>query len=97
MAIHHLVPRWYCYTYGPSEPALRVRSGDRVVAETRDAMGLDAQGNPMPDEMKQRVPGTQLKESVPDCLLLVCVEAVPLHDFMGETLAAPTDEVTISG
>ncbi|MHB0858360.1 MAG: acetamidase/formamidase family protein [Anaerolineae bacterium] len=65
MATHRLVPQWFCYTYGPSEPALRVRSGDTVVAETRDAMGLDAQGAPLPEEMKQRFPGTHLKESNP--------------------------------
>ncbi|MBI1877614.1 MAG: acetamidase/formamidase family protein [Chloroflexi bacterium] len=65
MAIHHLEPQRYYYTFGPGEPTLRVRSGDTVVAETRDAFGYDAQRNPLPNSLKQHVPGTTLRESNP--------------------------------
>jgi acetamidase/formamidase len=65
MAHHALEPKQYNYTFGVSEPALRIESGDTITAETRDAMGQNALGDPMPEEMKQRIPGTSLKESNP--------------------------------
>ena len=61
----HLVPERYYYTFGPHVPALCIHSGDTVVAETRDAFGHDAQGNLLPDEMKEARPGTTLRESNP--------------------------------
>jgi amidase len=65
VTVHHLEQRIYHYTFGVHEPALRIHSGDTVVAETRDAFGQDAQRNPLPEEMKARVPGTTFKESNP--------------------------------
>ena len=65
MTAHYLKPKIYHYTFGVHEPALRVHSGDIVTAETRDAFGQDAQRNPLPEEMKERMPGTTLKESNP--------------------------------
>ena len=65
MTTHYLRPKVYYYTYGPAEPLAHIQSGDSVVAETRDAMGYDARRNPMPESMKQRLPGTTLKESNP--------------------------------
>lgn len=65
MTVHHLVPTIYYYTFGPNPPALRVHSGDTVIAETRDAFGQDASGAPLPETMKQQAPGTELKQSNP--------------------------------
>ncbi len=65
MATHYLQPRIYYYTFGPHEPALRIHSGDTVVAETRDPWSQDASGTPLPEEMKQHVPGSTLRESNP--------------------------------
>ena len=65
MAHHELKPRVFAYTFGPGEPELSVRSGDRVTVETRDSMGFDSARNPLPDSMKQRIAGTSLKESNP--------------------------------
>jgi amidase len=65
MAIYHLTPEIYYYTFGPHPPALRIHSGDTVVAETRDAFGYDAQRNPLPEEMKERATGATLRESNP--------------------------------
>ena len=65
MAVHHIVPEVYYYTFGPHEPAARVHSGDTVVAETRDALGFDTQRSPLPDGKKQPAPGTALQESNP--------------------------------
>ena len=65
MTTHHLQPKIYYYTFGPSEPLARIKSGDTVIAETRDAMGNDARRDPMPPAMKQRVPGATLRESNP--------------------------------
>ncbi len=65
MTTHRLVPTVYYYTYGVHEPALRVHSGDSIVAQTRDAFGNNERMEPMPENMKQRVPGTTLRESNP--------------------------------
>jgi acetamidase/formamidase len=42
-----------------------IQSGDTVIAETRDAFGLDAQRDPLPEEKKPHAPGTTLRESNP--------------------------------
>ena len=65
MATHSLTPERYYYTFATHSPALHIMSGDTVVAETRDAGGGDASGNPIPDSMKQRIDGGSLKESNP--------------------------------
>jgi len=52
--IHKLEPRIYYYTFGPNEPALIVKSGDIVVAATRDAGGFDEKMQPILEEQKQR-------------------------------------------
>ena len=65
MTTHRLQPKLYYFTFGPAEPLVRIKSGDTVVAETRDAMGHDAQRNPLPDSMKQRSDGASLCQSNP--------------------------------
>jgi hypothetical protein len=52
MATYHLEPEIYYYTYAAHRPALRVQSGDIVISETRDAFGLDAARNPLPEGRK---------------------------------------------
>ncbi len=91
MTTHHLVPQRYYYTYGPHEPALCIHSGDTVVAETRDAFGNDALGNPMPEEMKQRVPGTALRESNPAVGPIYIQEAEP-----GDLLAIEIQRIRLN-
>jgi amidase len=65
MTTYHLEPETYYYTYAVHRPALRVQSGDVVIGETRDAFGLDAARNPLPEGKKAAVPGTTLRESNP--------------------------------
>ena len=65
MSTHLLIPRIFHYTFGPHEPALCIDSGDSVIAETRDAFGLDSERNPLPEKLKHRVAGTVLRESNP--------------------------------
>lgn len=65
MTTHRLDPQMFYYTFGLNEPAARIHNGDTVVAETRDAFGLDAQGDDLPPEMAQRIEGTTLKTSNP--------------------------------
>jgi amidase len=65
MTTYHLEPEIYYYTFAAHRPALRVQSGDVIVSETRDAFGLDATRNPLPEEKKAAVPGTTLRESNP--------------------------------
>ena len=65
MATFRLEPQVFYYTFAPHEPALRIQSGDTVIAETRDAFGYDAGRNPLPESMKPHAPGTTLRESNP--------------------------------
>jgi acetamidase/formamidase len=65
MTVYQLEPEVYYYTFAAHEPALRVHDGDTVIAETRDAFGLDAERNALPEHMKPRAPGTKLRESNP--------------------------------
>ena len=60
MAKHRLEPKIFYYTFAAHEPALRIHSGDTVTTETRDSMGVDAGGNPLPEQMKQNTMGQLL-------------------------------------
>jgi amidase len=62
---HRLEPSTYLYTWGPSEPLVRIRSGDSVTASTLDARGFDRMGNPLPRERRQRSPDTLYQEDNP--------------------------------
>ncbi|MEN6479107.1 MAG: acetamidase/formamidase family protein [Anaerolineales bacterium] len=91
MAEFRLTPTSYYYTYGPHEPALRIRSGDTVIAETRDAFGNDAAGNPMPEHMKQRIIGGRLRESNPAVGPIYVAEAEP-----GDQLAIAIERIDLN-
>ncbi|NLC58404.1 MAG: acetamidase [Armatimonadetes bacterium] len=87
---HRLQPEIYYYTFGPNPPALRVRSGDRVVARTRDARGYDETMAPLPEERKQRHPDCEycssnplvgpiyVEDANPGDVLAVQIEAIQL-------------------
>jgi len=92
VSTHRLVPSIYYYTFGPHEPALRARSGDTIVAETRDAFGLDSSGNPLPDDMKQPAEDTILKESNPVVGPIYVEDTEP-----GDLLAVHIREIRILG
>jgi acetamidase/formamidase len=62
---HYLEPKVFQYTFGTNEPALRVRSGDRVVAVTRDARGYDVNNEPLPDEMAPQIEGGEFLRANP--------------------------------
>jgi acetamidase/formamidase len=62
---HRIEPSVYYYTFGPNEPAVHVKPGDVVVATTVDAGGHDVNGDLLPPERKQTIPGTSLRESNP--------------------------------
>lgn len=62
---HKFKPSRYYYTFGPNEPAHHIKPGDVITAPTVDAGGSDQEGNPIPDEMKQRISGTELRQSNP--------------------------------
>lgn len=56
---HRFTPSRYYYTFGPHEPALKLKSGDTLVTDTVDARGYDSRGNPISDEMKQQSEDTE--------------------------------------
>lgn len=62
---HRLEPERFYFTYGPAEPAVVVRSGDRVITTTRDAGGGDDKCRHLPSSMKQTRKGTRLNEANP--------------------------------
>ena len=63
--IHRFKPKKYYNTYGPNEPSYHVKPGDTVIAPTVDAGGGDDKGNPISDDMKHVIRGTQLSSSNP--------------------------------
>jgi amidase len=62
---HTLEPTVFQFTWAANEPALRIESGDRVTAPTRDARGFDRFGNPLPDALRQRRDDTHFQEDNP--------------------------------
>ena len=91
MAKHKLVSNIYYYTFGPHEPVLRISGGDTVTAETRDATGEDARGEKMPDDMKQRISGSSVRESNP------VVGPVYIEDAKeGDTLVVHIDRIKLN-
>jgi amidase len=91
MTTHHLQPAIYYYTFGPNPPALHVHSGDMVFAETRDAFGQDAIGRPLPESMKQQMPGTSLRQSNPAVGPIYVEEAEP-----GDLLAVRIERIELN-
>ena len=101
MATVRLESKVYYYTYGVHPPAVRVHSGDTIIAETRDARGFDAQRQPLPEEMKHHEPGTTLRESNPAAgpvyveeakegdLLAVRIERIALNRAYGWSRQGP--------
>ncbi|MBM4448353.1 MAG: acetamidase [Chloroflexi bacterium] len=83
--VHRLEPQIYYYTFGPNEPALTVRSGDVVVAPTRDARGFNEKMAPMPEAMKQRNADTVLCERNPQ-VGPIYVEGAEPGDILAVTI-----------
>ena len=89
--VHKLEPRIYYYTFGPNEPALIVKSGDTVVATTRDSRGFDEKMEPIPDEQKQRSDITFFNEVNPLVGPIYVEEAQP-----GDTLAVTIQKIKLN-
>ena len=89
--VHRLEPRIYYYTFGPNEPALSVKSGDSVVARTRDAGGFNEKMEPMPEDMKQRSASTLLSERNPQVGPVYIEEAEP-----GDILAVTIQRIKLN-
>ena len=63
--LHELEPAVYLYTFGPSEPLLRIKSGGSITAMTLDSRGFDLHGNPLSVHKKQKSKFTEFQESNP--------------------------------
>jgi amidase len=90
-AIHKLEPRIYQYTFGPNEPSLTVKSGDIVVAATRDAAGFNEKMEPMPEAQKQRSDATFYCERNPLVGPIYVEDAEP-----GDTLAVKIQRIKLN-
>ena len=64
MILNH-VPERYFYTYGANEPSIHVEPGSTIITTTVDAGGRDQNGDLITEDMKQRIPGTTIRESNP--------------------------------
>lgn len=89
--VHKLEQRTYYYTFGPNEPALTIKSGDTVVATTRDARGFDEQMEPLKEEQKQRSDFTSFRESNPLVGPIYLEEARP-----GDSLAVTIQRIKLT-
>ena len=89
--IHKLEPRIYYYTFGPNEPALTVKSGDTIVAATRDPAGFNEKMEPIPEEQKQRSDVTFFFEANPVVGPIYVEEAEP-----GDTLAVTIQKIKLN-
>lgn len=88
---HRFTPALYYLTYGPNEPAHHVKPGDVVITTTVDAGGLDRNGDRIPDEMRQKARGTELRQSNP-LTGPFYVDGAEL----GDTLAVKIEEITLN-
>jgi len=91
MKTHKFQPQIYYYTFGPSEPALTIHSGDIVVTTTRDARGFDENLEPIPEMQKQRSDITSLREANPLVGPIYVEEARP-----GDTLAVTIQKIKLN-
>ena len=89
--VHRLEPDTYYYTFGPNEPALRVKSGDVVIARTRDAGGFNEKMEPMPEEMKQHSADAPLCERNPQVGPVYVEGAEP-----GDVLAVDIQQIKLN-
>ena len=60
---HFFKPSKYFLTYGPNEPALRIKSGDTIIVPTVDAHDYDSNDMMVPKEMMQSREDTLLHPS----------------------------------
>ena len=65
MSTHQLETKLFFTTFGRNEPALRVQSGDTIIAETRDARGQNQRGEPLPESNKPHAEGFEYSTSNP--------------------------------
>ncbi|HIE14260.1 TPA: acetamidase, partial [Candidatus Bathyarchaeota archaeon] len=63
--IHRFKPLRYYFTFGPNEPALKIKSGDTIITTTVDARGFNEYLEPIPPEMKQKSEGVTFYEGNP--------------------------------
>ena len=91
MTTHHLKTSIFHTTFGRNEPALRVTSGDTIIADTRDARGNDQLGNPLPDSMKPHPDGFEYSTSNPLVGPVYIDGAEP-----GDTLAVHIEKIELN-
>ena len=88
---HEFRPARYYFTFGPNEPAARIKPGDVVVACTVDAGGTDSNGVPISEETRQSSPETIFSPSNP-LVGPFYIEGAELSD----TLAVKIERITLN-
>ena len=88
---HHFKPERYYYSFGTPVAELTVESGDSIVAPTVDAGSTMANGEPLPQHMRQQPTAAELRESNPLVGPIYVRDAEP-----GDTLAVDIDEIKLN-
>lgn len=92
MAEHHLLePEQYVHTFGGRPPVLTIADGDSLTAPTRDAAGLDADGQPMPESMRPPEDGFRYLRGNP-CVGPIAVDGAE----PGDVLAVHLDQIVLT-
>jgi amidase len=89
--LHDFTPTTFYYTFGPHQPALRVRPGDTIVTQTLDSGSRGPDGEVIPEEMRHQPPGTRVYAANPQTGPFY-VEGAKVDD----TLAVQVEEITPS-
>jgi acetamidase/formamidase len=88
---HRLEPNMYYFTWGPNPTALTVKSGDTVVAKTRDAGGANEKLEPIPENQKQKSAVTFIREGNPLVGPVYVEDANP-----GDALAVKIEKIKLN-
>lgn len=84
-------PTKFYYTFGPHEPALRLKAGDTLISNTLDSGGIDAHGEEISRDMVQSSNATEFYEANPLTGPFYVEEAK-----LGDTLALYIESVNIT-
>ncbi len=84
-------PTKFYYTFGPHEPALKLKAGDTLIASTLDSEGVDAHGEEISPDMVQSSDVTEFYKANPLTGPFYVEEAK-----LGDTLALHIESVTLT-
>jgi acetamidase/formamidase len=88
---HVFEPKKYYFAYGPHDPVLTLRPGDRLVTVTADALCCDAEGRKLRRSQKHLIDGSSIHQANP-LTGPFCVEGAEI----GDTLAVHVERIQLN-